>query len=457
MAKLKITKGLDVPIKGAPTGPVQPLLVDGRPAKPKEIALDFSPFLMIKPKLLKKAGEMVKVGEPLVAGKQVPGRMFVSPASGVIKEVHRGLKRRLLSIVIEVSENEEFKEFPQEDPADLSREHLTELLMEGGIFAHIRRRPFDLLADPHQTPRAIFVSAVETAPFQPSAEMQVEGFEEEFAVGLEALKKLTDGPVHLVYPEKSDFKPFTEAAVETHTIEGPHPAGNHSVHIQMLSPIQSVEENIWTLRALDVVCIGHLLKQGRIHTDRVVSIAGPGVLDGAAGYFRTRAGAPVSSLIAGRVEKGAMRFVSGDLLMGSKVDAEGFLGFYDTQLSVVPESTHREMLHFFRLGIDKYSASRTYLSGFLSDRIYDFNTSNHGEHRAFVIAKPYDAVMPMNIPTMQLVKAVMAEDFDLAEELGFLEVAPEDFALATFVCPSKMEMIGIIEKGLKEYAVDVLH
>jgi Na+-transporting NADH:ubiquinone oxidoreductase subunit A len=459
MTTLKISKGLDIPVRGAPEGPLQELSVDGRAVRPKYISLNFDPFVEARPRLLVKSGEVVKLGQPLIEDKSTPGRMFASPAAGVVQEVRRGLKRRLLDIVIEVSDNEERHSFGSLDVDSASKEQLIDRMKEGGIFAHIRQRPFDRLADPSATPRDIFVRGVETAPFNPPAEMQVKGHEEDFQAGLDALSKLTSGKVHLVYKEGSELSAFTEAKnVERHTVEGPHPAGLSSTHIHFIAPINHVDDTVWTLSARAVVILGHLLRTGEYLVDRVVSIAGPGVLPGKAGYFLVRAGQPVETLIAGRISNGSMRFVSGDLLSGKKVDADGFLGFYHSQLSVVPESVERELLHFFRLGINKYTASHTYLSGFLDkkDRTYNFNTSNHGEHRGFIIGKEYDKVMPMNIPTMQLVKAIQSGDFDYAETLGLLEVAPEDFALATFVCPSKQEMCEIVRNGIAEYASEVL-
>ena len=222
------------------------------------------------------------------------------------------------------------------------------------------------------------------------------------------------------------------------------------LHIQKIDPIDSVDALIWTLSVQDVVAIGHLISQGRYIFEKVIAIAGPGVLSDRVGYFRTRNGYPISGLIAGRIQKGPLRFISGDPLTGHQVSAQDFLGFGDVVFTVIPENTERQFLHFFRLGADKYTFSGAYLSGHFDnrDREYDFTTSLHGEHRAFVDTTLYDAIMPLDIPTMPLVKAVMAEDFELAESLGLLEVDSEDFALPAFVCPSKMEMPEIIRKGV---------
>lgn len=455
---IKISKGLDIPIGGKPKGSVKDIIPAGEVAPliaPSQIALDISGFEDLKFKLLVKAGDVVKIGQPLAEDKASPGRMFVSPAGGTIKDIARGHKRALHSIIIDVARQEEAIALPPLEPSRATREELIERLMTGGLFARIRSRPFNLLADPAKKPRSIFVKAIESAPFTPPAELQVLKHEKEFQIGLDTLAKLTDGPVHLVYAKDSPSKAFTQAQhVQKHTAEGPHPIANLSLHIQQIDPIQTPDTIVWTVNAHDVAAIGHLVSSGRYLHERVISIAGPGILPDKTGYFKAREGYPVGGLIAGRIPKGWLRFISGDPLMGRQVPVEGFLGFDDYVFCVIPENTQREFLHFFRLGINKYTFSKAYLSGHFDNRgkEYDFTTNQHGEHRAFVDPTLYDKVMPLDISTMHLVKAVMAEDYETAEFLGLLEVDSEDFALPAFVCPSKMEMTEIIRKGLKHYA-----
>lgn len=462
MAHIKVTKGLDIPISGKPAGSVQLLKLSGEAHKdktPKTLSLNLDPFKGIRFKLLAKRGDRVKIGQPLVEDKLTEGRVFTSPAGGTIAEVRRGLKRRLIDIVIELDEEELEEDHGALAPASATREQLIDLFLRGGIFARIRQRPFNLLADPAKTPRNIFVKAVESAPFVPPAEMQVKGKEEEFQAGLTALSKMTDGKVHLVYRKGTDCGAFTNAQdVEKHTGEGPHPLGTHSLHIDRIDPVKGVDDAVWTLTAHDVVSIGHLLKTGKVLTERVVSIAGPGVIPERTGYFKVREGYPISFLISNRIMDGYIRLISGDPLTGKKVEAEDYLGFYHYTFCAIPESTSREFLHFFRLGTDKYSYSKAYYSGHVDPegKRYDFTTNQHGEHRAFIDPTLYDRIMELDVPTMQLVKAVMAEDYDLAEELGLLAVDGEDFALPTFVCPSKNNMIEIIDDGLQAYAAEVL-
>lgn len=462
MVHIKITKGLNIPIKGEPGGSPKLLIAGGEAsplASPQHIGLDLTSFEELKFRVLVRVDDKVKIGQPLVEDKDSPGRFFVSPAGGIVREIRRGLKRRLLDIVIEVANQEEVEQHASIQPQHVSRSELVEDLKKGGLFAHIRQRPFNFLANPNKTPRSIFVKALESAPFTPSAELQVAGYEKEFQTGLDALAKLTDGSIHLVYRQETNLKAFLEAkGVQKHTAEGPHPVANVSLHIERIDPIRSSEDVIWTVDARAVVAIGYFLQHGKYFVPRIVSIAGPGIVEGRTGYFKIREGYPISSLLAGRLKKGPMRLISGNPLTGHQVESEDFLGYDDTVFCAIPENTTREFLHFFRLGAEKYTFSGAYLSGHLdhTQQKYDFTTSQHGEHRPFIDSTLYDDVMPLNIPTMPLMKAVLAEDFDLAVQLGLLEVDSEDFALSSFVCPSKIEMPAIIKKGLHLYATDVL-
>jgi len=462
MVEIKIKKGLDIPIAGKPEGGVKQLSsLDAHTtaSQPSKIALDLKPFDEIKFKVLVRVDDRIKLGEPLVEDKSTPGRFFVSPAGGVVREIRRGLKRRLLDIVIDIDQEEEVLHHPKVDLATVEREKLVDYLMNAGIFTSIRQRPFNSLANPHKIPRNIFVKALESAPFVPPAEMQVRGYEKEFQLGLDTLAKLTTGAVQLVYQQGSDLRAFTEAKnVEKHTAEGPHPISSPSLHIHRIDPISTPDAVIWTLDAHAVVKIGYLMTQGEYFVDKIIGVGGPGIVEGQTGYFKVRDGMPIHSLIANRVDAGHVRFISGDPLAGSQVESEDYLGFYDYVFCAIPENTKREFLHFFRLGASKYTFSRAYLSGHLdqSKQDYFFTTNKHGERRAFIDNTLYDKVMPLNISTMHLVKAIMAEDYDLAASLGLLEVDGEDFLLPTFVCPSKIEMRSIVHKGLKRYAEDTL-
>jgi Na+-transporting NADH:ubiquinone oxidoreductase subunit A len=454
MTCIKIKRGLDIPIAAAPSGDVRPLDAS------KQIAFPFTHFDDTKFHVLVRPGDSVKIGQPLVQDKDLPERKFVSPAAGTVQEVRRGEKRRLQAIVIDVAQNEEHIQREPKEILRLSSDQIVTDLLEAGLFAHIRVRPFNRLANPKQLPRSIFVKAIESAPFVTPAEMQVQGFEKEFQQGLAVLKKLTQGPVQLVYREKSLCKTFSEAqGVEKHTVNGPHPAGNASVHIHYIDPIRRVDDVVWTVTVTDVISIGSLFLHGKISLSRIVALAGDGVLQEQRGYYRARFGTKIEDLFKGKyVQDKELRFISGDVLTGDKVSFDDFLGFSHTGCFALFESTTREFLPFMRLGADKYTASGAYLSGHMNPETHkwQFTTSQHGEERGFIDGSVYERVMPMRILPLQLTRAVMSEDFELAEQLGLLEVDYEDFALPEFVDPSKSEMMDIIKTGLKQYQKDTV-
>lgn len=462
MSHIAVKKGLDIPLKGKAEGEVLSLDEElfNTQSSLKEIALSLDIFEGVKLRLLVKEGSRIKIGQGLLEDKDCPGRLFVSPASGYIKKIIRGDKRSLKYLVIDLDKEQTHVDSPSSYSLEmLSRKELLELLKQRGMFTHIRMRPFNLLANPEQTPKSIFVKAVDSAPFAPPCELQVISHEFFFQKGLEVLQKLTKGPVHLVYHKKSNLDAFKLAkGVEKHTVEGPHPCGNLSVHIHHIDPIESYDDVIWTLHAHDVVVLGRLMDEGKYHNQRVISIAGTGIIEEKRGFFKVQSGYPIQRLIAGR-RSGNLRYIAGNPLTGRRVQAEEFLGFSEFSLCALEEGIGREFLHFFRLGLSKYTASRAYLSGLIKTpkQKYWFSTKQHGESRAFLDASIYDKVMPMQIPTMQLVKAIISKDFEKAEFLGLLEVDPEDFALATFVCPSKIEMVSIVSKGLKQYADGILN
>lgn len=450
--KIIVKKGLDIPIAGKPEGSPQHLTL------PEQISLNLSSFEDLRFRLLVKAGESVHIGQPLVENKAWPGQMFVSPAGGVVSEIRRGHKRQLLDIIIQVRSPEKYWEHGSLNPDSATREEIVDLLARGGLFPHIHQRPFNLVPRLDQIPRDIFVTAFETRPFEPSHEMQLEGNEIYFQAGLKTLKKLTPGKVHLVIGENTTCSAFLHAEdVERHTARGPHPAGSSSVHIHSIAPICRPDDFVWSLTALDLVVIGKMILEGRYHTDRIISIAGEGFASNKRGFFKARAGCAIKGLIADRTTHQPLQLVAGNPLTGNRAEMEDFLGFHHTCLSAIPENTTREAFHFLRLGSRKYSATRTYLSGHLLPPPdgYHFTTNQHGEERAFIDPAVYDNVMPMRIPTVFLIKAILSEDFELADQLGLLEVIPEDFALPTFICPSKIEMIDIVKQGLHRYAQEM--
>ncbi|MCB1110121.1 MAG: NADH:ubiquinone reductase (Na(+)-transporting) subunit A [Chlamydiia bacterium] len=413
--EIKIKKGLDIPLSGQPSGELRSLPL------PTQLALDLSPFETIRFKILKKEGESVKLGEPLAQDKNCPKRLFVSPASGTLKSIIRGIKRRPLSLVVET------------DQKQVSDERKKETIFEAGLAPHIQMRPGLRMAHPDLKPEAIFVKAIESAPYAPPPEFQLKGYETDFSIGLDVLKEMA--PVHLIC--RSGFEGLN---VHVHQASGPHPIGNPSVHIAAIHPITRPDQVIWTLNIVDVIAIGRWKREGVYHAERVISVAGE-----QGGFYQAYAGYPLKALILGD------RVLSGDPLMG--VEAE-FLGFYHhTVCAMNLPKPKREFLHFLKLKRKGYTASKAY---FFRKKIASLIPMMHGEQRAFVDGEIYNRVMPLPIETMPLIKMLLTEEYEKGEALGLLGVHPEDFALPTFVCPSKIEMTEIVKEGLKAYTKQYL-
>lgn len=445
MTHIKVKKGLDIPIIGKPEGEVQTLQLSPL------IGLDFSCFPYLRTRMLVKSGDQVSIGQPIAADKVVEGRLFVSPISGKILEIRRGIRRSIQTIVIEPDGENRKHAHESTSLESMSREQVAQKLSESGLFVLIHERPFGLMARADRLPRSIFIKAIESAPFVPPPEYQMKGYEKEFAFGIKVLQKVCDR-LHLV--KRKETSCFEANGVHVHTAEGPHPASNPSLHIHSIEPILSKKDIAWTLDVLGVISIGSFFMNGSFHNERIISIAGPGVSNEKRGFFRVPAGCQIGALFEGRKQSEKIRLISGDPLMGSKVSDEDFLGLSHTSVCAVEETDQREFLHFIGWGRKKYTTKGVYFSRRHDE--FNFDTLKHGEVRAFVDGNIYQKVMPMQIPVMHLVKAVLAEDFQTAEELGFLEIVPEDFALPTFICPSKIEMVDIIEKGLKKYAEELI-
>lgn len=443
MVEVLIEKGLDLALEGAPSGGIKEL-------KPSKIlALDLSAFEEKRLHLLFKEGDYVQKGQAIVCDKTFEKRSWASPAAGTIVGIIRGQKRRILSILIERSEREESWSF---SPASSSSEEIMDSLLQSGLFNYIRQRPFDMLADPQKIPECIFVKALESAPFVPSSELQLEGDLDSFEQGLSILSKIAK--VHLVVRSGSFLKDFKRGAldIERHSFAGPHPVANPSVHIEHIHPIKNRKNIIWTINAYDVLRIGYFFKTKTLLCERVIGLGGAGVLPEARAFYKVRDGQSIEEILQNRsVKDKNLCYISGDVLSGRRSSLNAYLGYYDFVLSVLQEEKEREIFSFARLGLKKITASRTYISSFFP-KMQGFlkNNLKHGEERAFIDSQIYQRVMPLPIRVHALLKAIIMKDFEKAEQLGLLEVAREDFALPSYVCPSKIEMLKIVERALKE-------
>ena len=438
----KIKKGLDIRLVGKAEKVLE------KADRSETYAIKPSNFPGLTPKLKVKVDTEVKAGDSLFFDKYCPEINFSSPVSGKIIAVNRGERRKILEVVIQADSEIKYQKFKKADPNGLSREEIKEELLESGLWAFVRQRPYDVIAKPEDTPKAIFVSAFDTAPLAADIDFLLENEAEAFQVGLDALAKLTDGKLFLnVNPNINQSKAFLEAKnVEVRQFTGVHPAGNVGVQIHHISPMNKGEV-AWVVRPQEVVFIGRLFTKGIYDVSRKIALCGSEVKTPC--YFETILGASVRNILKGKLKDDEkIRVVSGNVLTGSQISEDGFLDFYDSQITVIPEGDKFEFLGWALPGLQKFSMSKTFFSWLTPNKEYRLDANLHGEHRAFVMTGEYDKVLPMDVLPQQLIKSIMIEDIDLMEQLGIYEVAPEDLALCEFVCTSKINVQDLVRKGI---------
>jgi Na+-transporting NADH:ubiquinone oxidoreductase subunit A len=404
-------------------------------------------FHAVTPKLIVKIGDKVKAGSILFFDKLNEKVNFCSPVSGEVTDIVRGAKRVILEIVITADTDIVYESFATSSAKDLTREQIIDRMLKCGVWPFLRQKPYDIIANPMDLPKAIFISTFNSAPLTIDNDFALYGMDELFQKGLDYIVKLTKGKTHLnIDGDTNGSKLFTAAkGVEINNISGPHPSGNVGIQIHHIDPINK-GDIIWYLEPQDVLAIARLFTLGKYDVSRIVALAGSQVLKPR--YHRTISGAPVLNLLIDNLKDGENRIISGDVLTGSQINLEGNLGFYDTTLSVIPEGNKQEFLGWILPGLDKFSASKTFFSWLNPSKKYNINSNMHGEERAYVVTGNYEKVFPMDIFPLQLIKAIMIEDIELMENLGIYEVSPEDFALCEFICTSKIEVQSIIRHGL---------
>ncbi|MEI6864534.1 Na(+)-translocating NADH-quinone reductase subunit A [Flavicella sp.] len=438
---IRVKKGLNIKLKGKAEETISVVPRSGIFAiQPKD-------FHGIIPKMAVKVGTEVSVGDVLFYSKSNDQIKFTSPVSGIVSEIKRGAKRRILAVIIEAKSEDQFKDFGKEDPLGLSKEQVLSKILESGCWSFVNQRPYDVIANPADDAKAIFVSSFDTAPLAPNYAFALKGQEAAFQAGINALTKLTKGKVYLSVNEAASFFNKVEN-VELINVKGKHPAGNVGVQISKISPVNQ-GERVWTVNAQDVTILGNLFLTGEYKPNRVIALAGSEV--NAPQYYSVTAGQNLGSLLEGKINKDNVRVISGNVLTGDKVTSiANFLGFYDNMVSVIPEGNiHRFMGWFPFLGSGSiHSASKTSFSYLFPNKEYTLNTNLQGEERAIVVTGEMEKVMPIDIFPMQLIKAVLAKDIEKMENLGIYEVAPEDFALIDYTSSSKIEAQTIIREGL---------
>ena len=437
-----LKKGLNLPISGEAAQNTKKVLV------PDVVAIKPTDFRGLVPKLLVREGDKVLAGTPVLADKMSQNILFASPVSGTVAEVVRGEKRKLLEVRIKADAEQEYVDFGVKKVSELSAEQIKEALLAAGLWPAINQRPYGIVANPEVKPKAIFVSAFSTAPLAANAEFALAEDVEHIQTAIDALGKLTDGGVHLsLNSENYSGTPFHKLNnVIQHTFTGKHPVGNVGVQISNISPIRK-GETVWTVSLLMLAAIGKLFNTGKYDLRRKIAVTGPKAINPA--YVEGYPGIAIKDVAEFYNASESLRFISGDVLSGTNIGAEGYLGFFDNQISILEEGDKYELLGWakpFRCKL--FSTSRTYFSWLTPKKKYDMDTNLHGGPRAFVLNDVYSKVLPMDIFPVHLLKACLAGDIDNMEKFGIYEVLEEDLALCEYVDPSKIYIQQIITDGI---------
>lgn len=437
---IRIKKGLDIKLVGDAEQTTTSV------AQSKMYAVKPADFHGITPKILAKEGTKVKAGEALFYSKTDERILFPSPVSGTVTEIVRGARRRVLSMKIEADAKQSFKDFGKHEVADLDEAGVKNHLLASGCWPFIKQRPYDIVANPNQAPKAIFISAYASAPLAADYSYTLQGKEEELQTAITAISKLTIGKVH-VSVGANQQTPFDSInGIELHKVSGPHPSGNVGTQIAKIDPINKGEV-VWVVTPQDLVVIGELFLTGKFNITRTVAVTGSRIKTPK--YVTAIAGAAISDVVASNIDEENTRIISGNVLTGTQVDEDGYLGYYDNQITAIPEGNDYDFFGWNRPIFDKISTSRAFtFSWLMPNKKFDLNTNTNGEHRAFVVTGSYEEVFPLDVYPMQLLKAFMVKDLDEMEALGGYEVAPEDFALTEFICVSKQPHQQIIREGL---------
>ncbi|AUC86100.1 NADH:ubiquinone reductase (Na(+)-transporting) subunit A [Polaribacter sp. ALD11] len=437
---IRIKKGLDIKLVGvAEKNTTKSSQSSVYAVKPED-------FHGIIPKLIAKEGTEVKAGEALFHSKSDARILFPSPVSGKVVEVIRGARRKVLAVKITADATQTYKDFGTKDAGAMSAEEVKNHLFEAGCWPFVKQRPYDVVANPNQAPKAIFVSAYASAPLAADLDYTLVGKETELQAAITAVSKLTEGKVHVSVGANSTSPLAKLSGVELHKVSGPHPSGNVSTQIAQIDPINKGEV-VWVITPQDLVVIGELFLTGKLNLTRTVALTGSQFSK--PHYVTAISGASIATVTANNLKEDNTRIISGNVLSGKEVKADEFLGYYDNQITAIPEGDDYEFFGWNKPIFNKISTSRAFTFSWLTPKKkYDLNTNTNGEHRAFVVTGSYEEVFPLDIYPMQLLKAFMYKDLDEMEALGGYEVAPEDFALTEFICVSKQPHQKIIREGL---------
>lgn len=438
----RIRKGLDLPISGVPEQHVT------TGASIHHVAIVGDDYVGMRPAMLVQEGDRVIKGQALFEDKKNPGVMFTAPASGTVVAIHRGERRVLQSVVIQIEgdEKREFARFDAADLATLSHDAVQTQLLESGLWTALRTRPYSKTPVPGTLPAAIFVTAIDTNPLSADPQPLILAERKAFDAGLTVLTRLTPGKVHVCQASGGKLGGHPQGQVAFNEFSGPHPAGLVGTHIHFLEPV-SLTKQVWHLNYQDVIAIGKLFTTGELCAERIIAIGGPQATQPR--LVRTLLGADLTALLAGETKEGENRIISGSVLSGRHATGPmAWLGRFHLQVSVVLEGREKELFGWVLPGAEKYSVTRTTLGHFLRRKLFNFSTSTNGGERAMVPIGNYERVMPLDILPTVLLRDLLAGDTDGAQALGCLELDEEDLALCTYVCPGKYEYGPVLREVL---------
>ena len=439
---IKIKKGLDIKLKG------EAQKTKGNAIVSKYCTIRPEDFHGIIPKLVAKEGTSVKAGETVFYNKDNEAMKFVSPVSGQVIEVLRGPRRRIDAIKIDADSTQNHVDHGKFDIDNADAQKVKDHLLASGCWPFIKQRPYDVIANPESSPKAIFISGYASAPLAADYDVVLEGKEAELQAAINALGKLTEGAIHVGVGKGGNSPLAGLSGITLHKVSGPHPAGNVGVLINKLDPVNKGEV-VWTINPQDLVIIGELLLTGKFSAERTIAMVGSSVQEPR--YLVTKIGSEVATMIYDKgIEKDAnVRIISGNVLTGKQVKPDGSLDYYSNTITVIPEGDDYEFFGWNKPVFNKISSSRALTFSWMNPKKkYDLDTNTNGEHRAFVLTGNYEQVFPLDIYPLQILKACMYKDLDEMEALGMYEVAPEDFAVTEFVCVSKQPHQQIIREGL---------
>ncbi|MGB1891755.1 MAG: Na(+)-translocating NADH-quinone reductase subunit A [Candidatus Latescibacterota bacterium] len=444
-SRIKVKKGLDLPITGAPEQTIE----EGEAVT--QVAVIGSDYNGMRPTMAVKEGDDVALGQLLFEDKKTPGVRYTSPGSGKVVAVNRGAKRALQSVVIALSGDaeERFEQFSEIAPDQLSREQVRDKLVASGLWTALRTRPFSKVPSPESTPHSLFVTAIDTNPLSADPQVVLAGHEADFTLGVQLLSKLSDGPTYLCKAPGASINGSGGQEVE---FAGPHPAGLPGTHIHFVDPV-GANKTVWNINYQDVIAVGKLFSTHRLSVERTIALAGPQVERPR--LIRTRVGAQLSELTGGQLRAGENRIISGSVLSGRAAAGPfDFLGRYHLQVSVLAEGREREFLGWQKPGVDKFSVKNVFASKLFPGKLFNFTTSTEGSDRALVPISSYEGVMPLDVVPTFLLRSLITGDTEQAQLLGALELDEEDLGLCSFVCPGKHEFGPLLRKNLEQIELE---